>query len=181
MYRQVTHNPNKYLRNIQQGAVVGSFKLDIRTVYDAVGSSCTGWLWWSRTWVGLTMILLIPLSALFCLGRWEFGRTGYLWDMPNLNQPNQGMWPPEPPCTLCTSHLIPTNHKSGHGLFISLGLSLVLSRLQLVRHRTRHFLVASVCKVLKKEGQKWKADYILYCETDSPKQGFSWENWNQWN
>ena len=26
-----------------------------------------------RTWVGLTMILFIPLSAVFCLGRGEFG------------------------------------------------------------------------------------------------------------
>ena len=39
MCRQVMHQRNKYLRNIQQGAVVGSFKLDIKTVYDAVGST----------------------------------------------------------------------------------------------------------------------------------------------
>ena len=31
--------------------------------------------WLSRTLVGLTMILNVPLSAWFCLGRWEFGRT----------------------------------------------------------------------------------------------------------
>ena len=31
----------------------------------------TGWLWWSHTFVGLTMILVIPLLALFCLGRWD--------------------------------------------------------------------------------------------------------------
>jgi len=34
----------------------------------------TGWLWWSWTWVRLTMILVIPWSARFCLRRWEFGR-----------------------------------------------------------------------------------------------------------
>ena len=33
------HRRNKYLGNIQQGAVIGSFKLDIKTVYDAVGST----------------------------------------------------------------------------------------------------------------------------------------------
>ena len=38
---------------------------------------CTGWLWGSRTWVGLTMILVIPLSAWLCLGRWDFGRIGW--------------------------------------------------------------------------------------------------------
>ena len=30
-----------------------------------------GELWWSGTWVGLTMIFVIPLSARFCLGRWD--------------------------------------------------------------------------------------------------------------
>ena len=37
----------------------------------------TGWGWWSVTWVGLTLILDIPLSARFCLGRWKFGRIGW--------------------------------------------------------------------------------------------------------
>ena len=32
------HQRNKYLSKIQQGDMVGSFKLDIKTVYDAVGS-----------------------------------------------------------------------------------------------------------------------------------------------
>ena len=33
-----------------------------------------GGTWWSWTWVWLTLILAIPLSAQFCLDRWEFGR-----------------------------------------------------------------------------------------------------------
>ena len=28
-------------------------------------------------WVGLTWILSVPLSARFCLGWWEFGRSGW--------------------------------------------------------------------------------------------------------
>ena len=28
-------------------------------------------------WVGLTGILTVPLSAQFCLGRWEFGRSNW--------------------------------------------------------------------------------------------------------
>ena len=36
---QVMHQRNKYLRNLQQGEVVGSFKLDIKTVHDAVGTN----------------------------------------------------------------------------------------------------------------------------------------------
>ena len=32
----------------------------------------------SGTWVGLTMILVIPLAARFCLGRWELGRIGWV-------------------------------------------------------------------------------------------------------
>ena len=38
----------------------------------------TGGLWWTRTWVGLATILIIPLSAWFYLGIWEFGRIGWL-------------------------------------------------------------------------------------------------------
>ena len=37
--------------------------------------------WWaitSRTWVGLTLILAIPLSALICLGTLEFGRVDWV-------------------------------------------------------------------------------------------------------
>ena len=30
----------------------------------------TGWGWWSDTWVGLTLIKVIPLSAELGLGRW---------------------------------------------------------------------------------------------------------------
>ena len=29
---------------------------------------CTGWGWWSRNWVGLTLIWDIPSPALFCFG-----------------------------------------------------------------------------------------------------------------
>ena len=43
-----------------------------------VGENTTGWQWWLVTWVGLTMLLVIPLSARFCLGRWGFGRIGWV-------------------------------------------------------------------------------------------------------
>ena len=34
--------------------------------------------WWSGTWVGLAMILVIPLFASFCLYRWGFGRVDWV-------------------------------------------------------------------------------------------------------
>ena len=37
----------------------------------------TGWPISWRTWVGLTWILTVPLSARFCLGWWKFGRSGW--------------------------------------------------------------------------------------------------------
>ena len=39
-------------------------------------SVCTWCFWWSRTWVGFALILVIPLPAQFCLGRWVLGRIG---------------------------------------------------------------------------------------------------------
>ena len=38
---------------------------------------CTGWPISWRIWVGLTLILSVPLSAQLCLGWWEIGRTGW--------------------------------------------------------------------------------------------------------
>ena len=52
---------------------------------------------------GLTTILVINLSAWYCLGRWEFGRigwsTGQAVEHSNQSQPNLGTRPPESSCT----------------------------------------------------------------------------------
>ena len=55
---------DEYLKlpGIKFGWVTGKRATAIRSLIH------TGWLWWSHTFVGLTMILVIPLSALFCLG-----------------------------------------------------------------------------------------------------------------
>ena len=44
--------------------------------YDARFYHCTGWPITSRTWVGLNLILDVPLSARFGFGWWEIGRMG---------------------------------------------------------------------------------------------------------
>ena len=38
---------------------------------------CTGCFIWSETWVGLTKILGVPLSAQFCLGCWQLGGSSW--------------------------------------------------------------------------------------------------------
>ena len=51
-------------------------------------------------WVGLTWILSVPLSAQFCLGGWEFGRSSWArWVAhPNQRQPNPGPRTHGTPC-----------------------------------------------------------------------------------
>ena len=61
---------------------------DVDSIFKAGGTTgCPNWL---ETWVGLTLILAVPLSAQFCLERQEFGRIGWaagnMVDHPNLCQ-----------------------------------------------------------------------------------------------
>ena len=59
---------------------------------------------WSRTWIGLTLFLVIPLSARFCWGIWESGSVGIGagkgggWNSHYQCQPNPGPGPHASPC-----------------------------------------------------------------------------------
>ena len=58
-----------------------------------------------RTSVGLTLILVVPPSAQFCLmGIWQNWLNSWArwWNIPNQIQPNQGSPGDGPPCTSCT-------------------------------------------------------------------------------
>ena len=74
-----------------------------------VGENTTGWQWWLVTWVGLTMLLVIPLTARFLprqMGVWQnwLGNWERWQNIPNRGQPNPCHRPPLPPCNVSKSN-----------------------------------------------------------------------------
>ena len=65
----------------------------------------------SRTLVGLTLILDVTPICLILHGQVGFLRKrlsnwARWWNIPNLSQPNQGIRPPESPCTILMDYLL---------------------------------------------------------------------------
>ena len=64
--------------------------------YNAILQKNTGCPICSCTWVWMTLILSVPLAARFCLGWWEFGRSGWVT---KSSRPNPGARADGTPCT----------------------------------------------------------------------------------
>ena len=73
----------------------------------------TRWFICPKTWVGLTLIFVVPPSAQIWLGCWEFGRSGWaaglgkMVEHPNQSQPNPGLRADESPCTVILPNNVP--------------------------------------------------------------------------